>query len=125
MEPVTGWFEVAQYSDSKSMTITNLVETTWLVRYPWPVEITYDQGGELLTHKFRNIFIENEYGIKTKPASLGNPQENATIERLHQLLGNLVSTYNLQETYVDDADPWMGILAESAFEVRYTYNRTK
>ena len=36
--PVTGWFEVTQYSDKKVMTIANLVETTWLFRYPWTVE---------------------------------------------------------------------------------------
>ena len=59
IEPVTGWFEVKKYSDKEAMTIVNLVETTWLVRYPWPVEITYDQGGKSLGHEFKNIFIEN------------------------------------------------------------------
>ena len=42
---VTGWFEMTQYRDKKSMTISNLVETAWLVRYPWSLDITYDQGG--------------------------------------------------------------------------------
>ena len=42
---VTRWFEVTQYSYKKAMMITNLVETMWLVRNPWPVEIMYDQGG--------------------------------------------------------------------------------
>ena len=69
--------------------------------------------------------IENEYGIKTKPASPGKPQANSTVEIIHQVLGNLVHTYNLQETYVDDADPWMGILAAVAFAIRSTYHRTK
>ena len=50
---------------------------------------------------------------------------NAIIERLHQVLGNLVHTYNSQETYVDDTDPWMGILAAAAFAVLSTYHRTK
>ena len=36
IEPATGWFEVMQYSNKKETTIANLVETTWLVRYPWP-----------------------------------------------------------------------------------------
>ena len=45
VNPVTGWCEVTQYSDKKAMTIANLVETTWLVRYPRPVEITYNRGG--------------------------------------------------------------------------------
>ena len=37
MYPITGWFEVTQYSDKKLMTIASFVETTWLVRYTWLV----------------------------------------------------------------------------------------
>ena len=69
--------------------------------------------------------IENKYVIKTKPASPGKPQANVIVERIHQVLWNLVRTYNVQETYVDDADPWMGILAAAAFSVRSTYHMTK
>ena len=69
--------------------------------------------------------VEQEYGIQTKHASSENPQAKATIERIHQVLGNLVHSYNLQETYVDYADPWMGILAAADFAVRSTYHRTK
>ena len=69
--------------------------------------------------------IEDEYSIKTNPEPPGNLQENAIIERIHQLLGSLVRTYNLQGTYVDDADPWMGILVAAAFAVLSTYHRTK
>ena len=46
--PITRWFEVTQYSYKKAKTITKLLETTWLARYPWTAEITYDQGGEFL-----------------------------------------------------------------------------
>ena len=56
----------------------------------------YDQGRELLSHKFKSIIIEQEYGIKMKPTLSGNPQENATIKKIHQLVGNIVRTYNLQ-----------------------------
>ena len=42
--PVTGWFEVMQYNDKILIFITNLVETTWISRYPRPMEITYYQG---------------------------------------------------------------------------------
>ena len=44
IDPVTGWFEVTQYNDKRAMTIANLVEITWLSRYPRPMDITYDQG---------------------------------------------------------------------------------
>ena len=116
---------MTQYSDKKAIEIANLVETTWLVRYPRQLEITYDQGGELLGHEFKNILIENEYGIKNNPDSPGNPQENTTIERIHQVLGNLVLKYNIQEMYVYDADPFMGILAAAYFAIRSMYHRTK
>ena len=69
--------------------------------------------------------IENEYGINTNPYSRRNLQVNAIIETIHQVLGNLLRTYNLQEIYVDDADPWMEILATAAFAVRSTYYRGK
>ena len=36
---------------------------------------------------------------------------NATLERIRQVLGNLVRTFNIQQTYVDKNDPWAVILA--------------
>ena len=69
--------------------------------------------------------IEQEYGIKTKPDSPGNTQAKITIERIHQVLGNIVCKYNLQEIYVDDTDPLMRILAAADFAVQNKYHRTK
>ena len=40
---VTGWFEITQYDDKIAISISNLVKTTWLTRYPRPMEITHDQ----------------------------------------------------------------------------------
>ena len=40
IDPVTGWFEIAQYNDKRAVYIANLVETTCLSRYPRPIEIT-------------------------------------------------------------------------------------
>ena len=69
--------------------------------------------------------IVTEYGIKAKPASSRNLQANVIIEQNYQVLGDIVWTYNLQETYVDDSEPWMVILAETDFTVRSTYHRIK
>ena len=69
--------------------------------------------------------IENEYGINTNPASPQNPQANATKDIIQQVLGNLLRTIISQETYVDDADPFIGILAAADFAVRSTYHRWK
>ena len=34
IDPVTGWFEIAQYDDEKAISIANLIGTTWLSRNP-------------------------------------------------------------------------------------------
>ena len=52
IDPVTGWFEIVQYDDKRSITIANLVETAWLSRYPISKEITYDQGKEFIGNEF-------------------------------------------------------------------------
>ena len=46
-------------------------------------------------------------------------------EIIHQVLGNIIRSFNLHDTYVDYADPWMGILAAAAFVVQAIYHRTK
>ena len=58
IDPVTGWFEIAQFDDKRVISIVNLVETMWMSRYPIPIEITYDQGSEFIGHKFRKSRIE-------------------------------------------------------------------
>ena len=44
IDPVTGWFEIAQYHDKRAISISNLVETTWMYRYPITMEMKFDQG---------------------------------------------------------------------------------
>ena len=95
-EPIIlkGLYKYRTHNQVEAMTIANLVETTWLVQYPWPVEIMYDRGGEFLDHEFKNSLIEYEYVIKTNTDTPRNPHSNAIIEIVHQVLGNLVSKYN-------------------------------
>jgi hypothetical protein len=34
INPATGWFEIKQYDDKKSITVANIVEQEWLTHYP-------------------------------------------------------------------------------------------
>ena len=74
IDPVIWWFEITPYGDKKTMMIAKLVENMWLVRYPCLVEIIYYQGVELLSHKFKNSLIKEEYFIKTNPDPPGTPR---------------------------------------------------
>ena len=48
--PATGCFEIIQYKYKYAYTITNLVEQTWLCRYPRPTIINYDHRNDFLGH---------------------------------------------------------------------------
>ena len=34
IDPVRGWLEITQYNNKRAISISNLVETMWLSRYP-------------------------------------------------------------------------------------------
>ena len=51
---------------------------------------------------------------------------NAILERIRQVLGNLVQTFNMSnKTYVGKNDPWIGILEAVVFAIFSTTNRLK
>ena len=105
IDPVIGWFKIVRYNDKIPINIANLVETTWLSRYPRPIEITYDQGKEFIGHELRKYLIDTEYGITAKQSTSVNPVSNGVLEWIHHVLGNLVRGFSIQQTYVDKNGP--------------------
>ena len=120
----TGRFEIMQYKEKHVDTIENLVEQAWLCRYPRYTIIMNNLGNEFPGHSFEKNLIKNEYKIKPKCATTDNPQANSTLERIHQVLANLVRTSDLQNNYVEEYDTWSGILVATAFIVCIMYHTT-
>ena len=54
--------------------------------------------------------------------TVGNPQTNAVIERMHQVTANMVRTFELEDTCMDEDAPWAGTLAAMVFAVHSTYH---
>ena len=50
---------------------------------------------------------------------------NAILDQNHQVLVNLVWTCNISQTYVDEDDPWLDILAALEFAICLTTSRMK
>ena len=44
------------------------------------------------------------------------------VRKIHQIIVNLVHTFELQNKYLDEDDPWSGILAGTAFARQNTYH---
>jgi hypothetical protein len=55
--------------------------------------------------------IKEDYGVKAKPIKVRNPQANAIVEWVHQVIGNIIRTFELENKCLDDNDPWKGILS--------------
>ncbi len=80
------------YFDKSSAQISNLVYKTWFSRYPCCQYIIYDNRSEFKLH-FQSLC--NTYGIKHKPTSNKNPEENAILEQSHAVLRNMLGTSKL------------------------------
>ena len=68
--------------------------------------------------------MENDYGILCSPISVRNPQAHAIVERVHQTIGNIIRTFNIQEMDLDNENPWEGILSSTMFAIRSTVHTT-
>ena len=56
--------------------------------------------------------------------SVRNPQANAIVERVHQTIGNIICTFKIQETDLDNENPWEEILSSTMFAIRSTVQTT-
>ena len=123
IDPATGWFEIVQVPNKQADEIINLLEFTWLTRYPWPTEVVMDRGKEF-AREVRDTLID-EYGVIRKLITTRNPQANAIVERAHQVIHNMIRSMQLRDA--DDIDPtygWTGILSAVRQAMRCTVHTT-
>ena len=107
IDPATGWFEMVELETKDSIYVAEKVQQVWLTRYPRPTKMTYDKGTEFMGD-FAQM-IQDDYGITKRPITKRNPQANAIIERIHQTIGNMIRTFEITETDVDENDPWINV----------------
>jgi hypothetical protein len=110
---------VEEIFDKTSERIARLVNKTWLSRYPRCCYIIYDNGSEF---KLNFEYFCETYGIKCKPTMIKNPQANAILEHLHQVLGQMLCTseLNMAKTITpDDVDVFLDI---PAWAIHSTYH---
>ncbi len=81
------------FFDKSSAMISTLVNKTWLSRYPCYQSIIYGNGSEFNLH-FEALC--ESYGIKRKPTSVKNPQANAILEQVHEVLMTMLRTAEIE-----------------------------
>eukprot|EP00957_Ditylum_brightwellii_P061932 4699990-Ditylum_brightwellii.AAC.1 len=64
--------------------------------------------------------ITSDYGVKKKPITARNLQANSIIEQMHQTVGNMIRSFEVHDTSIDERDPWTGIFNAVRFATRAT-----
>jgi hypothetical protein len=90
-----------------------------LSRYPRCHYIIYDNGSEF---KLNFEYLCETYGIKRKPTTVKNPQANAIWERLHQVLGQMLRTSELDMAKTITPDDVNVFLNNAAWAICSTYH---
>lgn len=137
IDPATSWFEMVELPtvtvekyrgkivenseifDKTSKQIARLVNTSWFSRYPCPREIVYDNGSEFKLH-FKGL--SDSYGPKSKPTTIKNPQANAILERVHQVVGNMLRTSEVDMQPTVDEQDVADFIADASWAIRSTYH---
>ncbi len=142
IDPASSWFEIAELPvverlcwqtvngkepliadeifDKTSECIAKFVNKTWLSRYPQCCYLIYDNGSEFKLH-FE--YLCESYGITRKPTTVMNPWANGILERIHQVLEQMLRTAELDmanSVTPDDVDVF---LDNAAWAIRSTYHR--
>ena len=81
----------------------------------------FDNGSE-----FKRDFTHLLEDLKIKPVltSVKNPQANATVEQLHQVILNMLVTKYLDNKDFDYIDPWGETLSYIEWSIIVSYHRT-
>jgi hypothetical protein len=141
IDPATSWFEVVELPlvrrlktitvngkessfieeifDKISECIARLVNKTWLSRYPRCRYIINNNGSEF---KLNFEYLCETYGIKRKPTTVKNPQVNAILEHLHQVLGHMLRTSKLDMAKTVTPDDVDVVLDNAAWAICSTYH---
>lgn len=104
-----------------STRISRLFDQVWLSRYPRPEKVLYDNGSE-----FKKNFqpLLKDFAIKATCTSIKNPQSNAILERIRQVVGSMLKTKDLVNIEFDELDMWSPILASVAYAIRCSHHST-
>ena len=137
IDPASSWFEIVELPvievdkitgkivetkeifDKTSAQIANLVNRSWFSRYPRPRHVVYDNGSEFKLY-FQALI--KTYGLKGKPTTIKNPQANAILERVHQVIGNMLRTAEIDMSETVTAENISEFVCNVAWAIRSTHH---
>ena len=110
-----------EYIDKSYASVIRLFNKTWLCRYLRPSKVVFDNG-----YEFKRDFtpLLKDFDIKTVLTSVKNPQANAPVERVHQLIINMLVTKDIDNKVFDYIYTWVETISYIAWEIIFYYHWT-
>ena len=107
--------------DKSSAWVIQLFSNTWLCRYLCSRKAELDNGSE-----FKQDFtpLLKDFDIKPVLKKIKNPQSNDPVERVHQVILNMLVTKDCDNKFLDHIYPWGETLAYIVWEIRASYHLT-
>ena len=101
------------------MTGLDIFNNTGLCRYPRPRKVVFDNGSE-----FKRDFTPFLKDLDIKPilTKIKNPQDNAPVERVHQVILNMIVAKDIDDKIFDNIYPWGETLASIAWAIIASYH---
>ena len=109
VDPETGWFEIVEvlyysiedtkidkhnYIHNSSARVSRLFSQTQLSCYPRPKEVIFDNRSKFKIHF---ITLLKDFDIKLRPVTIENLQGNSSVERIYQVVQNIIKTKELDK----------------------------
>jgi transposase InsO family protein len=123
IDMVTNLVEVVRIANKTSAHVAMQFENTWLSRYPRPLSVIHDQGGEFMGHESQHRLRVHQ--ITSRPTTAKNPQANSVCERVHQAIGNtlrVLTTLNPPQGVVNAEHLVDTAIADTVYALRCTYH---
>ena len=118
IKPALGWFEITKvltydldevtggndkYIDKSSTRVRPLFKNTWLNRYPHPRKVMFDNWSDF---KLDFYPLLKDFDIEPVLTTIKTPQDSAPVERLHQVILNIIVTKDIFNKVFEYIDPW-------------------
>jgi hypothetical protein len=116
----TGWVEIIPIKKKTAAVARRLIEQEWLRRYSRPNRILFDHGGEFDSQEFYTLCLI--WHVIPVPITVKNPRANVIVERMHQVLANMLRV-QLTTQYEGD-DPIKDMRSAAAYAIRATVHGT-
>jgi Integrase core domain len=125
IDPATRWFEAKELlaDEVDAEWVAMQLDSVWLCRYPRPLRCIFDNGKEFVGNEFQELL--QSYDIKPVPTTVKNPQTNAVLEQVHQVMGNMLRMFELQsmsEAELENPRTIANVVANVCFAIRTTFH---